>query len=117
MISTILDGSKQHEWYANIIYYLKNLTCLDHLVDYKRRALRLKASKYCIVQGDLGWRNSEGLVLRCVEDMGAHRLMKELHVGLCGGHYAAKTTTHKIVRVDCYCPTIFAEVRRFVRAC
>jgi hypothetical protein len=47
----VLDGLEQHEWYADIIYYLKNLTCLDHLVDYKRRALRLKASNIVLFRG------------------------------------------------------------------
>lgn len=45
MIYTMLDKLEWHELYADIIYYLKNLTCPDHLVNYKRRALRLKASK------------------------------------------------------------------------
>jgi hypothetical protein len=42
----VLDKLEQHEWYADIIYYLKNLTCHDHLVDYKRRVLSLKASNF-----------------------------------------------------------------------
>jgi hypothetical protein len=50
MVSVVLDELEQHEWYANIIYYLKNLACPDHLVDYKRRAMRLKASKYCMIK-------------------------------------------------------------------
>ena len=32
----------EHEWYRDIIYYLLNLTCLDHVVAHRRRALRLK---------------------------------------------------------------------------
>lgn len=71
MISAVLDTLEQHEWYSDIIYYLKNLSCPNHLVYYRRRALRLKASKYCITQGGLGWNNPDGLVLRCVDDIEA----------------------------------------------
>jgi hypothetical protein len=33
---------EQVEWYAGIIFYLKNLTCPSHLVGHKKIALRLK---------------------------------------------------------------------------
>lgn len=75
MISTVFYGLEQHDRYADIIYYLKNLTCSDHLVDYKRRALRLKESKYRIVHRGMGWRNPKDLVMRCVDDVEARRLI------------------------------------------
>ena len=108
---------EQHEWYSDIIYFLQNLTCPSHLVSQKRRALRLKASKYCIIQDGLGWRNPDGLVLRCVDRNKSKELMNEFHSGFCGGHYAAKTTTHKILRAGYYWPSIFSDVHSFVRGC
>jgi len=33
---------EQVEWYANINFYLKNLTCPTHIVGHKKRALMLK---------------------------------------------------------------------------
>lgn len=108
---------EQHEWYSDIIYFLQNLTCPNHLVNQKRRALRLKASKYCIIQDGLGWRNPDGLVLRCVNQNKSKELMNEFHSGFCGGHYAAKTTTHKILRVGYCWPSIFSDVQSFVRGC
>jgi transposase InsO family protein len=44
------------------------------------------------------------------------RIMFEFHSGLCGGHHPWKTTTHKILRARYYCPTLFADVHRGVRA-
>jgi hypothetical protein len=72
--------------------------CIRTVIDLKRRALRLKASKYCIIQGCLGSRNPDDLILRCVDDVEAKKLMEDLHEGLCGGHHATTTTTHKILR-------------------
>ena len=46
-----------HHWYSDIIIFLQNLTCLEHLKGHKRRALRLKAVRYCITKEGLGWRN------------------------------------------------------------
>ena len=56
---------EQVEWYSDIIFYLKNLTCPSHLIGHKRRALRLKASKYILIKDGLGWRNPDGVILRC----------------------------------------------------
>jgi hypothetical protein len=56
------------EWNVDIIFYLKNLTCPAHLVGHKKRALRLKSSKYVISKDGLGWRNLDGIILWCVDE-------------------------------------------------
>eukprot|EP00253_Pinus_taeda_P008783 PITA_08783 len=65
----------------------------------------------------LGWRNPEGIVLRCVDDVESKKLISEFHSGFCGGHYAARTTAHKIPRAGYYWQSIFSDVHRFVRNC
>ena len=62
----VVSELEHDEWYSDIIYYLKNLSCPDHLVDYKRRALRLKAMKYCLTEDGLSWKDPNGFLLRCV---------------------------------------------------
>jgi hypothetical protein len=52
-ISHNLLKLEQVEWYADIIFYLKNLTCPSHLVDHKKRALRLKSSNYVLTRDGL----------------------------------------------------------------
>jgi hypothetical protein len=53
-INVIVSELEHDEWYSDIIYYLKNLSCPDHIIDYKRRALRLKDMKYCLTKNGLG---------------------------------------------------------------
>ena len=85
----------EHEWYKDIIYYLLNLTCPNHLVAHKRRTLRLKATMYYLMKDGLGWRNLEGIVLRCVDEIESKKLVYEFHSGFCSGYYAARPTAHK----------------------
>jgi len=106
---------EQVKWYAVIIFYLRNLTCPSHLVGHKKRVLRLKSSKYVLTKDGLEWRNPDGIILRCVDEIEAKKLVDEFYVGFCVGHYAAKTTTHKILREGYYWPTIFLDVHQFVR--
>ena len=78
----------EQEWYKDIVYYLKILACPNHLLDYQRRALRLKASKYILTQDGLGWKNSDGIILNCVNLEESQVIIREMHAGMCGGHYA-----------------------------
>jgi hypothetical protein len=108
---------EQVERYEDIIFYLGNLTCPSHLVGHKKRALRLKSSNYVLTRDGLGWKNPDGVILRCVDDVESKKLVDEFHGGFCGGHFDAKTTTHKILRAGYYWPTIFSDVHQFVRKC
>ena len=58
----ILYIDEEHEWYRDIMFYLKKLSCPDHLVDHQRRALKLKASKYVLTEDGLGWKNPNGII-------------------------------------------------------
>jgi len=101
---------EQVEWYIEIIFYLKNLTCPSHLLGHKKRALRLKDAKYVLTRDGLGWRNPDGVILRCVDNVESKKLVDEFHGRFCGGHFDAKNTTHKILRVGYYSPMIFSDV-------
>jgi hypothetical protein len=105
------------KWYYDVAYYLNNLSCPDHLIDYKRGALRLKAIKYCLTEDEIGWRNPDEVILRCVNKEEAKKLLEELHSRYCGGHFAARTTTHKILRAGYYWPTLFSNTHQHVRSC
>jgi hypothetical protein len=114
MISTIIEELEHHDQHSNIIYYLKNITSLNHLIDHKRRVLRLKGSKFCFINQGIGWRNMDGLILKCVDPKESKNLMDQFHKGICGGHHTTRTTTHKILRGGYYWSTIFSDVHKFV---
>lgn len=39
----------ESQWYQYIVYFLHNLTCPPEMEKSKKRALKLKAIKYCII--------------------------------------------------------------------
>jgi hypothetical protein len=115
-LTSELQKLEQHQWYVDIIFFLSNLTCPIHLIGFKRRALRLKATKYCIIQDGLGWRNPDGVILRCVDELESKRLLVDFHSGFYGGHFTA-TTAHKILGASYYWSTIFSDVHKMVKGC
>ena len=116
-VSDELQRLEQHPWYIDIIFFLRNFTCPDDVLGHKRRALRLKATKYCVTKYVLGWRNPDGLILRCVDEPKSKKLMVEFHSGFCGGHFALRTTAHKILRVGYYWPNLFSYVHKVIKVC
>jgi len=113
-VNVAVNELEHDEWYSDIVYYLKNLSYPDHLVDYKRRALRLRTMKYCLTEDDLGWRNPDGIILRCFNKEEEKRLLEELYSGYCGGHFTARTAAHKILRVGYYWMTLFSNIHQLV---
>ena len=67
MVSTIIEDLEHRDWYKEIVYYLKNLTCPNHLPNHKKITLKLKVSRYRFLdivsrkldQG-IGWKNLDG---------------------------------------------------------
>ena len=84
--------------YADIIYYLRNGYSPSHLDHTKKRALRLKAKQYQLIN-DIRFRKIMILFfLGVLKKTEAEKEKKELHDGPAGGHYAGDATAHKILR-------------------
>jgi hypothetical protein len=104
-------------WYRDLIFVLHNLQAPPGLTKTKARFLKLKALKFCILEGNLYWKDPGGILLNCLLKDEADKVLQEFHVGECGGHLKWKVTTNKILRVGFYWPTLFADVHHKVTSC
>lgn len=104
-------------WYIDVVYYLKHMKFPDNMTDNQKMTLKLKSFKYVIINGDLYWKNKDGILLLCLDEYQAKRILQEMHGGVCGGHFSAKTTTHKILRDRYYWPHVFNDAYTYVRKC
>ena len=96
---------------------METLTAPDYLEPRKKRALRLKYAPYLLIDNVLFWRNSDGVLLQCLDIDETEVILKELHSGPAGGHFGGETTAHKILRAGYYWPTLFRDSYTFVRKC
>lgn len=85
--------------------------------DHKKGTVKLHALKYVIIKGELWWRSNEGVLLKCVDPHKAEDLLQAMHEAVCGVHYMAKNTTHKILRSRFWWPSIFKDAHFFVKKC
>jgi hypothetical protein len=53
-------------WYVDIIYVLRNLQAPPGLSKTKARFLKLKETKFCILDHSLYWKDLGGILLSCL---------------------------------------------------
>jgi hypothetical protein len=104
-------------WYVDLIFVFHNLQAPPSLTKTKARLLKLKSLKYCILDGNIYWKDVGGILLNCLLKDDADKTLQDFHERDCGGHLSWKTTTNKILRAGFYCPTLFADVHKKVTSC
>ena len=68
------------KWYSHIIHFLQTLSVPSDLTKTQGRALKLKAMNFCINGNLLFWKNPIGLLLRCINQEEATKVMIEFHI-------------------------------------
>lgn len=89
-------------WYFDIVYVLQHLNPSLEVPRSMSRSLKLKASKYCILDGVSFWKDLGGVLLNCLVKTEAKYVMSDFHKGDCGGHLFWETTAKKILRDGFY---------------
>ena len=97
-------------WYADIVHFLLYLQCPEHLDKKAVRSLKLKGTKYCLVEQQLLWKDPGRVLLRCLDKLDIEEVISESHEGVYGGHKYWKATAYKILRSGYYSPSLFSDV-------
>ena len=63
----IMEQYAESTWYADIVHFLFYLQCPEHLDKKAARPLKLRTSKYCLIEQQLFWKDPEGILLRCLD--------------------------------------------------
>eukprot|EP00253_Pinus_taeda_P013099 PITA_13099 len=56
-------------------------------------------------------------IQRCIREDEIYDILKACHDGPCGGHFADKRTTHKVLRMGYYWPSLSKDAKKYVRHC
>ena len=80
-----------------MIYVLQHLQAPLEMSKNKASFVKLKAVKFSILNGLLYWKDPGGILLNCLLEDEAKKIMKEFHKGDCGGNHYSKVTVNKIL--------------------
>jgi len=107
----------QSPWYVDICFVLLKLHAPPGFSKTRKRFLKMRASKFCIMDNVLFWKNHEGILLNCLTLNETDNVMKEFHAGDYGGQFYWKSTADKILRAGYYWPSLFSDVKNFFVSC
>ena len=89
-------------WYSDIVYVLQNLQAPARLRKNRARSVKLKSTKFCILNQYLYWKDPGGILINCLLENEAKQTMKEFHKGDYAGHHSWKVTSTNILRASFY---------------
>eukprot|EP00253_Pinus_taeda_P022678 PITA_22678 len=88
-------------WFADIANYLVLAQFLPHLSSREKRKIVRKSAPFTWIGRNLFKLGPDQILRRCVKEEEVFDILLTYHDGPCGGHFAAKRTTFKILQA-CY---------------
>lgn len=105
------------DWYKEVFFVLQHNKAPADLIKSKARFFKLKSLRYFIFDRNLFGKDTSGILLNCLLEDNADKLIEEFHKGYCGGHHYWKAIVNKILRSGYYWPTMFKDVYKRIAAC
>ena len=85
-------------WYSDIVYVLQKFSPPPGMVRNKSKTLKLKVAKFFVLNNSLYWKDLGGVLLNCLVEEEAKKVMEDFHKGDCRGHLFWKKMTNKTLR-------------------
>ncbi|MCO5609537.1 hypothetical protein L7F22_063766 [Adiantum nelumboides] len=105
------------ETMEDILYFLEIDECPKHLERVQRHHLVRKALSYQFI-GEHLYHKGKDIVLRRVSFVQEiEKILMSCHDGVCGGHFAHKITSRKILQAGFVWPSLHRDVQHWCRAC
>ena len=104
-------------WYHDIYQFLRLAAYLEAATAKDKRALRQLVTQFMICDETLYKRLVDGMLLLCLDRASTDRVMREVHVGVCGPHMGGHMLARKIMRIDYFWLTMETDCCHFVQRC
>ena len=103
--------------FFEIISYLVDQTYPVGLSREEKSVFQSKVAPYTIIQGVLFRIGADEQLKHCLEKRERKQVMRALHSGPSGGHFAATTTANRIRSASYWWPYLVRDVKAYVGSC
>ena len=100
-----------------IIHYLRNGSYPKEFNREEKSVFQHRVAPYSIIKDVLFRMGADDRLRRCLEARYRTKVIRGLHEGPAGGHFASITTIERIRSAGYWWPTMSRDVRNFVRSC
>ncbi|XP_017256033.2 uncharacterized protein LOC135147082 [Daucus carota subsp. sativus] len=112
---TMQTDDSTEDWRQVFIDYLQHGTLPNNSSD--ARVLRMKVSRFTLIDGVLFKKSATGLLQRCLGREEVDMTLRDLHEGECGNHAGGRSLAIKALRMGYYWPTMREDAVVFAQKC
>jgi len=113
----LFEITTQTPWFVDIANYLVTGKLPSHLFPREKRKIIQESARYSWIANKLYKTGPDLMIRRCVREDKMPEILKACHDEPFGGHSTDKRTTHKILSLGYYWPSIFKDAKEYVRRC
>ncbi|XP_070006044.1 uncharacterized protein [Nicotiana sylvestris] len=123
LFHSVLDQDKNEvnynnlilDWRKEIVNFLKHGILPED--KKKTQALRKKATRYCLKQGNLYRKIFGGPLARCLGSSQTEYVKREIHKGHCGNHVEGRSLVKTMIRAGYYWPKMEEDAENIMAKC
>ena len=108
-------ASTESNWMTPIRAYIQKGKLPDNPLE--ARKLRIRASKFTILQDILYKKGYSLPLLRCLSPEEANYALREIHEGICGNHSGGRSLANKALRQVYFWATMVRDAQEFTKKC
>jgi len=113
----LFSVTTQTPWFSYIANYLVTGKLPSHLFPREKRKIIQVSARYSWITNEL-YKTGPYLMIRsCVREDEIPKTLKACHDDPCGGNFANKRISYKILSLGYYWPSIFKDAKEYVRRC
>jgi hypothetical protein len=120
-----LSGTDDEEEAATSTMHQQNIKpYLEYLTNKKlpkdevqRRQIERRAKAYTITDGQLYKQSTSGVFMKCIPQVDAIKILREIHESECVHHAPTRSLVAKAFRHGFYCPTAKTDAYQIVELC
>jgi hypothetical protein len=83
----------------------------------QKKQLVVRDADFSLIAEHLYKMGPDEILRRCVMEVERPLIIEEAHGGIVGGHYAGKSTTHKVLRAGLWWPTLHKDAKEYYKSC
>lgn len=103
--------------YRVITNYLVHDRVPEGYTKEQKRSLCHKVQQFTICNGELYKKGPDGVLRLCVYGERIPQLLVEFHDSVCGGHFDARVTARKLLRLGYWWPNLVKDVQAYCKIC
>ena len=88
-----------------------------HISSSQKKRIIMESVNYSWIMRDLFFTKPNFIIGRRVREDEIYDILRACQDEPCGGHFADKWTTYKILPSGCYWPSLFKDAREYVQKC